>query len=398
MAKGCEDQNATFEFLVSLMQEQKLAQVQPLLFSGFISAVYATEPSLARQIQEHVLEIPELKQHFVYLLGATPIAPWGARKLLEVASTGELEAWRFEQISYGRIHETISDSDLTEILEAINELDGGVFSTLEILGMRFSIDKASSYKPSDNLRCVGRDAILRLLSMHREEINKHRRHWIDWVIDECLSSSAPEEEIGEIVKLLCEGIETYRLYNYDVKQIVAVLIKNFPELLLNNVFRGGDKEKLLVHGLFKERVSRKEPSLNLISVDRMVKWCNGDEERIQAVADAISVYSSVDGVESALDNPKREILSTHARALLDVAENKLGVAEIIFKRTWPNSWTGSPAGIIEVRSKAFAELLEHSSLEVREFAKTKLAVIDQSVRQNRKQEAEENSRREQRFE
>ena len=113
---------------------------------------------------------------------------------------------------------------------------------------------------------------------------------------------------------------------------------------------------------------------------------------------AISVYSSADTEENLSDNPQRVVLSTHAKALLDIAEDKLGVAEVFFKRTRPDSYPGSLAKILEVRSKAFAELLDHSSHDVREFAKAKLVLIEQSVRQRREQEAEENSRREQRFE
>ncbi|MCI5163460.1 MAG: hypothetical protein D3917_15855, partial [Candidatus Electrothrix sp. AX5] len=155
LAKGSVDLRATFEFLVSLMQRQHLEKIQPILFSGFIHAVHAENPNIARQIQELVIEIPELKPHFVYLLGATPIVAWGAKKLLEMAQSGELDAWQFEQIKYGQIHKTISDKELAEILLALIELKGGIFSTIEILGMRFFIDIDRDYVPSEVIRSVG---------------------------------------------------------------------------------------------------------------------------------------------------------------------------------------------------------------------------------------------------
>lgn len=398
LAKGCIDQLAMFEFLVGLMQEQKLQNIQPILFSGYINAVYRTEPGLARLLQERILEIPELKPHFIYLLGANPVAAWGAAKILELARSGELDAWQFKQIGYGRMHETISDSDLAEILEAINELSAGVFSTLEILGMRLFIDKDSGYKPSDVLFSAGRAAIRKLLLMHRDEINMYQLHGIDRAIEGCLSGSAPGNEVAEIIELLCEGVKTSRLYGFELAQMIRTLIKNFPELLLNHIFKDDDKRKPLVHLLFRERFSRNDPLLNLVGVDRLVKWCDGDESRIQAVATAISIYSSLDIEENSLNNPKRVVLSSHAKALLDVAKNKLGVAEIMFQAISPSSWSGSRAEILEVRSRAFAALLEHSSLEVREFARGKLNLIEQSIRRNREQEAEEDSRQEQRFE
>lgn len=400
LAKGCADHIATFEFLVGLMQAQNQEQVQPTLFWGFIHAAHLEGPSLARRLQERVLEIPELKPYFVYLLGATQIAPWGARKLLDVARAGELDAWRFEIISHGRLYETISDSNLTAILKAINELDGGVFSTLKILDMRFFIDKDSEYEPSDTLRCIGREAILKLLSMHLEQINLHRLSGLNQVINECLSTSAPENEIVEIVDLLCEGVNTFRLDSFELSKITGALINNFPELLLNRAIKGEDKGGLLLNWLFRDSESPRKTSLNLVAVDRLVSWCNGDEQRIQSVAATISPYSPVAGDKQVtpFDNPKRVVLSDHAIALLEVAANKKRVVESIFKHTWPGSYSGSLATILNIRSKAFAELLKHSSPEVREFSKAKLVIIEQSVRQEQKREAEENSLREQRFE
>ena len=56
------------------------------------------------------------------------------------------------------------------------------------------------------------------------------------------------------------------------------------------------------------------------------------------------------------------------------------------------------ADILEVRSEAFADLLNHVSPEVREIARTKLSLLNRSIRENREREAEEYNRREQRFE
>lgn len=398
LAKGSADQGSTFEFLVGLMQAQQLEQVQPILFRGFIHGVYTKAPNLARQLQERVLEVPELKPHFVYLLSATPIAPWGAKKLLELARTGELDAWRFEQLSYGRIHETISDTDLAEILLALNELEEGASYTLSILGMRFYIDKDSDYVPSEPLRSVGRKAICKLLSMHRTGINSNQLPRLDGVVDECLSDSAPNNEIDEIVGLLCEGIESFRLYSSDLEEIIAALVENSPELVLNRVFKDDNKNQLLAHSLFKERISQSGSSLNLAPVDRLVKWCDGNQERIQKIAAAVSSYSSVEKEKNLLDNPKQVVLSRHIKALLEIADNKNDIVETIFAGTWPDGWSGSLAEILEVRSKAFAELLDHHSQEVRELAKAKLTSLEKTIRKKREQEAEEYGRREQRFE
>ena len=185
--------------------------------------------------------------------------------------------------------------------------------------------------PSEALRSVGREAIRKLLSMHREDINRHRQHGLGRVVSECLSASAPENEVREIVRLLCEGVESFRLYSFELTEIIGVLIANFPELILNSVFTGDEKEALLVHNLLKSRVSRQEPSLNHVPVDRLVKWCNGNQDRIMKVAGAVSSYSSTDKKANPLDNPKQVKLSGHIKALLEAAEKPIDIVETIFR-------------------------------------------------------------------
>lgn len=398
LAKGSSDQALIFHTLVSLMKKQELEVVQPILFCGFIAGVHYGDPSVARKLQESVLDVPELKQYFVNILTATPIAPWGTKKLIELAKAGELEAWRFQQISYGRAHETIPDDDLSELLAELNGLTDGVFSTIEILNMRFFTKKGSNYSPSDELRTVGRQTILELFSMHRDEISGRQLHGMDRVIEESLSEPAPENEIRDIINLLFNGVETYRLYGFEFETVVAYLVENYPEFVLDRVFIDIENSEQLIYLLFKDRVHRRSSPLNLAPIERVLNWCNGNQDKIHKISGAVSAYSPLDKESLPLDNPKKVILSHHIRSILDAAENKAAIVETIFSRTFPDGWSGSLADILEVRSEAFADLLNHVSPEVREMAKIKLPLLNRSIQENREREAEEYNRREQRFE
>ena len=398
LAKGSPDQRATFDTLVQLMQKQELQLVQTNLFRGFIAGVHADNPSLSRILQESVLAVPELKPYFVDILSATPIAPWGTKRLIELAKAGELEAWRFQQIRSGRTHEPICDSDLSKLLCAINDLTDGIFATIEILSMRFFTDKGSNYSPSNELRSVGRLAILKLLSMHRDEISRRQSHGMDRVIEECLSEPATENEIRDIVSLLCDGVETYRLYGFELENIIAHLVKTYPEYVLDRVFIDSENSEQLVYLLFKDRVNRSSSPLNLAPIERVLDWCNGKQDKIQKVAGAVSAYTSLDKESQTLDNPQKVALSKHIISLLDAAEDKVAIVETVYSRTFPGGWSGSLADILEVRSKAFAGLLNHGSPEVQEMAKTKLSLLNRSVSEDREREAKKCNQREQRFE
>lgn len=406
LAKGSSDKSLTFQKLIHLMQEQQLEVVEPILFRGFIAGVYNDNPDLARQLQESVLDVPKLKSHFIYILSATPITPWGAEKLLELAKTGDLEAWRYQQIGYGRAHESISDDDLAKLLSVLNDLKYGIFATLEILSMRFFIDKDSNYAPNDNLRAVGRESILKIFSLHSDEIKGRLPHGIDRVISVCLSEPIPDNEIHTLVELICVGVEGYRLNISEIEKFTDHLVKKFSKYFLDRVFKDNETNEYLSYSLFKPRSSRKNSVLNTVPIEQLIKWCGSNQNKIQDLAKSVSAYAylKTENTKSSYifsinDEYSSTIeLSSHILSLLEVADDKAAIVETIFHGTFPSSWSGSLADILEIRSKAFSKLLDHDSSEVREVARINLALLQDSISRNRQREAERDMREEQRFE
>lgn len=396
LAQGSRDKLEAFQSLVSLMQKQKLTVVYPNLFSGFIRAVYSENRELAKQLQEQTLLIPELRLHFVDLLCTTPLDRWGANKLLEVANAGILEAWRFERIRSGRIHETITDDDLAAILDAVYKLDNGVFSVIHILAMRFFIDKNSTYIPKEILKKLGRKAISSLLSLDKDETNNRKQLWPDRIIEQCLTETAPKTEINEIIDLLCKGTANYRLFRSDLtEKMMLTLVSNFPELVLNRVINGDENQEYLASRLFSDASSGRVSYLNNVPTKRLLAWCNKDELRIRAVAKFISAFKHLPNQEQKL---RVVTLTEHALALLDVAKDKLAIANEIYEDILPNFWSGSRADIMEERAAAFSALTDYPTPEIRQFAESKMLILEEAIREERKFEAHRFAEREQRFE
>ncbi|WP_214656128.1 hypothetical protein, partial [Vibrio anguillarum] len=77
----------------------------------------------------------------------------------------------------------------------------------------------------------------------------------DRVIEECLSNLVAEKEIRDIVRLLCDGLVTYRLYSFELENLIAHLVKIYPEHVLDRVFNDSEKSEHLIYLLFKETVN-----------------------------------------------------------------------------------------------------------------------------------------------
>lgn len=403
LARGGSAPDKTFEFLVGLVETSSLEQVYTTLLQGFIHEVHDRDANQARLLQERILDVPKLKDHFVSLLSSAPIAPWGAKKLIELAKAGELEALRYIHIRSGQRHETISDDDLSELLSALIEVDSGVAAVFQILEMRLYIDEDSDYIPSEGLLSVGRKAILKMIAMDNDEIWQLRFHGFYRVADNCLAANAPKNEVAKIVERLCEGFRSYRLSKFKMgdllSALISALIQNFLEVFLDHVFVGGDSEPPLASLLFGDSSSDlREASLNEAPVNKLIAWCNEDQILLSKIAKAVRTYVTAEQGGEPMDSPERVVLSEHIKSLLEVVEDKPSIVETIFACPWPSSWSNSLADILEKRALAFSALSEHPSEQIRKLVKLKLELIEKSIRENRARETEEHSQREQRFE
>ncbi|MAC46003.1 MAG: hypothetical protein CMI12_04010 [Oceanospirillum sp.] len=217
-------------------------------------------------------------------------------------------------------------------------------------------------------------------------------------MEACLSDTAPEDEIRVVVASLCYGIESYRLFAHDWEYVAKDLTKNFPEIVLDRVLTDDDSTELLTWYLFHDQTFGGCNPLNLVDKDRLLAWCNNDQEKIQKVASILSPYTSVDRDSGPLGEAKEVILSDQIKAFLHEANDKVQIIETIFSNTQPRGWSGSLSKILKIRAKALQELLMHPDTEIREFVQQKLLLLESVIEQEREREAAENMRNEQRFE
>lgn len=398
LAKVGEDRFSTFNRLVDSLVNHESGQTHPILLASFIRGVHNADPVHAKKMLESILSIAALKCHAIYLIAAIPIFPWASEILLQLAQGGEQEAWRFRHLVYGRVHEAIPDSEFANLLSAINALEKGYLSTIKLLRVRFSNAADKDYRPSEDIRAMARATIRKFVAEHQSAVQRAPEYELDEILTLGLGAAAPADEVQEIIEIVCEGIETCRLYAFDITHVIAALVKNHPEILLQAVFERGEEGQHIASLLFRERVGSENASLNEAPLDRVMAWCGDDQERIQKVAGIVHSYTACGLAESSEDHPKRMVLSDHIKSLFAAATDKHAMIETIFEDINPSSWSGSRANIMEIRSRAFEELLDDPDAEVQAWVRTKLAILKQAIHTERGREAAEHNRREQRFE
>lgn len=398
LAQSGTDHLKLLDWMIKSFMRHHSEQANILLLEGFISETHRADPALASRLIERALKSSVLQRFSVVLLSAIPIVPWVSSRLIALAQEGALDAALFEQVIYGRAQEGFSDSELATLLLAINNLPAGYLTSLRILAMRLHGQQPADYALGDELAAVGRQALVQLASAHRKELAQTQLHGIEKVVVQACGPTAPPVEVKNIIELLCEGIATYRLYSFELPKVLSALLTLHPKWFLDAAFDGKDREKILAHTLFRERMSRREPSLNAAPLDRLLAWCGSDQDRIIRLASTAATFSSIRPQQPLDDTPTEVVLSQHIKALLDAASDKVAVAKIICQQTMPNSWSGSRAEIMENRRLAFAELLHYPDLAVQAYANQAMPALIERISRERAYESAEDTEREQRFE
>ncbi|EOC1306783.1 hypothetical protein ACI09K_004265, partial [Cronobacter dublinensis] len=245
---------------------------------------------------------------------------------------------------------------------------------------------------------AGREAISLLLATHRDIVCLLPTHAIKSVLAMCLPTSTKNKEIRELIDLLCDGIASYRLCAFDLEDVTAYLINNFPEIFIERILKDEDEYDVFVNNFFKRRVHKAYSPMNSVPVERLLKWCNGSESKIIKLLHATSVYVTIDDSANKYEEHKKIVLSPHVISFLNTVEDKKPVLEYILSEAIPMSWSHSRAAKLEARLLAFCELMDHRDEEVREFVKAKKGVLERKARLYRDEEAKERNHREQTFE
>lgn len=399
-AEASGNLEALVEMLIGSFKAHASDRASVAFIEGCLSATAVRDPDLMPQVQEKLLAEPKLKPYSVWLLLSTPITPWVSARLLDIARQGSVPADHFEGVGHGRRHESMTDLELSALTNAVCHLPEGYHSAFDMLIMRLHARADWNYTPGPEIFSAIRTALEHLLRDQVTDTNRSAHHGVGPLIVEALGPGEPEDEVAELVDILCNGLQEYRLLWADFSEVASAFIQARPEMVLDALLEieRDDPESDAADWLFRQRSGEPSPSLNLASVDRLLTWCGENAQRQEFVARNIRAYEATDGSQEDDDSTSPVRLSKHFKRLLDVVSDKSSLIEFAVGQAVPNSWMNSRVPIIEARQHALRELVTHESPAVRALVAKKIADLDLRIEIELRQEESEHHAREQRFE
>ncbi|MED4018042.1 hypothetical protein [Sutcliffiella cohnii] len=354
---------------------------------GFLNRLAEIDLALTEKILDQSVTYPILASIFPLLQISVKINFLGVIRLKKSLENGEAPIWQYQNIAYGRVHETISDEDIAELLGLISLKENGLEVAIEILSMRLhGISKVTII--SNCISYIGQDLLLKY-QFSRENIKKDRLDYeLSKIIQICFKGISGKENARMLCEKLADGYKNSKIYPSDYQGVLSSLSKTHPEVFLNEFF--GKEQKL--DGLLIEALSREGKALSKINEEIIKKWCEvSPTTRYPIIASVIKPFQQVN---------KDNILEWTPLALwiMDNYYDPVVILNIFRKSFYPRTWWGSLADRLQSCLCLITKLKKHSNLVITKWATEEEEKLKKTIRRERENELNMERQKNERFE
>ncbi|MEI9477276.1 MAG: hypothetical protein WCO26_11940 [Deltaproteobacteria bacterium] len=392
LADGCNDKNHLWEILRTQFKMTPSEKRQIDVFRGFLSSCSESDPAFYNSTLDNLIRDDLLGEWFPIFQTTSAIDQRGIERLHEALDTGKAKIHTFQYLAWGRLHESISDDDLADLLKKILSKEEGIGVAIEILKMRFHSPKEEFPGYSIKLIATARD----VLSIYSFPGERGRHNNMDYDLAQiariCLYGQEGTNAATEISQRLAGAITDNRIYGFDYPDLLNILARTQPFVFLN-VFLGNESIKgYHRRRMFADYFEKRSNPLNQISDKDLISWCDKEpEDRYPLIAAAIEAFS--ESAETGGFAWKPIVYS-----IFEKAPNLDVVFEHLADAIRPTSWSGSLADILQKRSVLFQSLYQHDNAEIRAWARGQHSALQETIKIERESEERHNRERNESFE
>jgi hypothetical protein len=387
LADGSPDAEELWSRLTHAFSATDEALRQPVVFRGFLHALYPKKSDLAARLLDQAVEHETLAPYYPFLQVAVTIGERDVARLKLSLTSCKAPVRAYVYLAYIGDNEPIPAGDLEELLLAMSAMPDGDDVALEILYMRLhKVVERKADVPPELIR-VGRD-LLRRFSL------TNKNHLADYRVGEIATTCLGGNEGAAVVRELCAGLKdaiakyaTHAFYHDD---LLLGFLKVQPAASLNGLC-AGDAQELALGIRILDEASTRQDLLGVVTDEELIRWCEEDAAiRYPAIARAITVARRASETE-----PPR--WTDRALHLLSKAPDAGELLRQFVDGFTPRSgWSGSLAAILEAHAPLLDDLHEFSNLaDVIAEQRTKLK---EAIEKQRQWETALDKQRDERFE
>lgn len=382
-SKGVDDHSHFWEKLLASLSEIPFKKQEVNVMCGFIRHLSQINPELTNSILDSLLHDKRGNKWFPNIQFNATLDTNAVTRLIQAIEMQESPIHFYQSLGYGRVHEALSDTDLSEIVLRINREPDGVKVSVEILSMRFhGLRTESAYTPSNEIKELALQTLI-LSDFSTEGFNGHKDYALHNIARVALSIPINYEATRTILEHMIENKPIFS-FRYKLPRTLEVVVNSNHKAVLDSLLdeEGNCQERAVA--FFK---CSKTP---LIPLDLISEWCEvNPTKRCPIVAQIIPLYNKENEVYQ---------LSKEARMLLDFSSSPIDVLEKMDITHRPSVISGSYANFLETRLAIYAELESFGDSQVQQWACSKKASLQSTIDAERKWEEERDRDTDERFE
>lgn len=370
---------------LSILEESKRKY---RVIGGFLNAIAEMNSALSDMLLNEAVKDDILAAVYPWLQTQVEIDVQGVARLKKSIELGKAPIWQYTYLAYGRALESISDSDLCELLKFISSKEKGVAVSIEILYMRLH-EHSGLNNLSDIIISYGQELIINYQFSRKDR----KSDSMDYKLANIIKSCFADESAKEKAKVLCDNLfELFikdHLYWMDYDDVLDTLSIQQPRVFLDT-FLGKNSESKLDYRI--REVLLEKSILSRIDEELIVDWCESNKEiRYPIIASALVPF----------DKRKDGDLPQWTSLALKIITNSHSPIVILdnFKSTLrPWKWSGSRAAIMQNNLNLILDLKKHQDPLIVDWARKEEGVFKAEIRSERESELERERNLNERFE
>ncbi len=363
------------------------------VLKGFLNAASKIDNQISEDILDDAVADRVLSRVFPLLQTSVEISESGIERLKKCLDLDIAPIWIFRYLGHGRVHESISDTDLADLISKIKSKADGLAVAIDILTMRLHGRTARGYEPSNEIIILGQD----LLTQVRFDEDRRTRdqmlgHNLSRIAEACLVGDAAENVAKDLCRRLAQAFAEHHIYPGDYHSLLDTLAKKHPVAFLEGFFGNNSIEIYRLSTVFSGDDNRRSTPLSKISDDVIINWCESNPHvRYPIVASCIPPYRNGTNGGILEWTPLSVILIDKAPDPIKVLNNFIGTL-------YSMSGSGSRADRMSKCLGPISILKEHENPVVAEWASREEMNFEDAINSERQRESDRNRSRDERFE
>ncbi|HPG40257.1 MAG TPA: hypothetical protein PLP19_14585 [bacterium] len=376
LAVGCSDKQKIWLKLYSQLEKTPIEKRSINIFIGFLSSCAKSDLVIFNSILDKLINDELLGEWLPIFQTFTLIDKKGVERLHKALDNGKFKIKKFEYLAYGRVHESINDNDLANLLSKIIQKKDGIEVVIEILKMRFFRSDDKKQKHSKSLIAVSRKALSSFTCIDKQRMHDNDNN------DYALAKIAQISLIGQdskdaarlIYRQIVSAIINNQIYTNNYSALLNSLAQIQPYIFLDE-FLGNEKIIRSQRGwlCFDDLNINRNP-LSQISIDDIIKWCDENpDNNYPLITSVIELFKGSPENKELHWNP---VLFT----IFEKAPNLTIVLNQLADRIEPHSWSGSKVNILQPRAELIQKLCKNDNEEIRIWAEKQYSDLLKTIK------------------